>query len=154
MYFHVTKHLQEFLVSDTSDKQIQALMNLRIKLSRLDNKFDGTTQQDAGKVCALLLQAMCGAYATQCPAKEVMEYAFEARMNCADCNATWTSIPEHELVAKLAVPNNYCLQTAINQWALATPEILHDATCSQCGRQSVGKATQLVLAPSVTTAKI
>ena len=149
MYFHVTKHLQEFLVSDTSDKQIQALMNLRIKLSRLDNKFDGTTQQDAGKVCALLLQAMCGAYATQCPAKEVMEYAFEARMNCADCNATWTSIPEHELVAKLAVPNNYCLQTAINQWALATPEILHDATCSQCGRQSVGKATQLVLAPSV-----
>jgi serine/threonine protein kinase len=146
-YFHVTNQLRKFLVSDTKAQQIEALKPLQRKLFLLDNKFDGNTQQDAVEVCELLLQGMCDAYATQCPASEVMEYAFKARMKCTNCSATWDSVPEQEFVAKLAVPNNYCLQTAIKQWS--TPEILHDVQCLTCRSEGVSKTKELVLAPSV-----
>jgi hypothetical protein len=51
------------------------------------------------------------------------------------------------LIARLAVPNNYCLQTAIDLWL--TPEILHDVACPTCQNQKFGKTKQLVLAPRV-----
>ena len=146
-YCEVTQQLRKFLVSDTKANQDIALNYIRKRLLTLDNKFDGNTQQDAVEVCELLLQGMCRAYATQCPASDVMEYAIQAEMRCTGCGATRNPVPEHELIAKLAVPNSYCLQTAIDLWL--APEILHDVACPTCQSQTFGKTKQLVLAPSV-----
>jgi len=146
-YFEVTCQLRKFLVTDIKANQIEALNYLRKRLLTLDKKFDGNTQQDAVEVCELLLRGMCSAYATKCPASNVMECAFQAEMRCTNCGATWNSVQEHELIAKMAVPNNYCLQTAIDLWL--TPEILHDVACPTCQSQKVGKTKQLVLAPKV-----
>jgi serine/threonine protein kinase len=149
-YFFVTRSLHNFLVSTINQKKIEAVSELRRHLNRLNSAFDGNTQQDAVEVCELLLQGMCSAYATPCPVNDIIKYAFTTRMECKNCGDIWYSAPEEEFVAKLAVPTNYCLQSAINNWCKPeTREILDDVTCSTCNQQKVNKVIEIVLAPNV-----